>query len=565
MLIGASGLMSRAQVAEAGRTVRLSVTVQGTPPFSYRWRKGGEDLVESARVGGVRNQTLVLNEVVAFDSGDYSVVVSNAAGATVGGPAGLTIVDPAAATILSGRPLSISSSFDGGQPVWQRSTDGGVNWVDLRDGGRVSGTATSVLNLEVVETGDHGQLLRLIDRNSSELRVFRAVRLDVGNPVLSFPVGVATDVAGAVYVADAALDQVFRFDPGIGLRVLAGEAGRSGGDDGVAQLARFNDPSGIALDAGGGVWIADRGNALLRRILPDGTVERAAGEPSTRGGVDGPALAATFSSPVALAFDAARRLYIADVLAHTVRRMSPDGTVVTIAGTFGQAGDGDGEGVRARFNQPSGLALDPAGNVYVADSANHLIRKISADGWVSTIAGVVGVAGSADGTGGHALFNRPLGLAWGRDGALYVCDSGNSTIRRVATDGRVTTLAGMAGVAGHRDGTGLSAWFNQPQAIASDLDGRLYVADTGNAVLRTIDADGTVSTVRKAVAPAGTAPALPQAGSSPLPSGPPPSPVASTGGSGGGGAGALMGGSVLVCMVFHRFAAGNPRRMRLQR
>lgn len=531
-----------AKVLEAGRSVRLTVTVQGTPPFAYRWRKGGSDLVDDVRLTGSRTQTLVLRGAAAADSGDYSVVVSNAAGTTVGGPAALTVVEGSGLSAGQGRPVAIAGDFTGSQPLWQRSVDGGATWSDLRDDGRILGSNTTTLSFASVSGGEHGHLLRLVDRASPALRVYRAVRLEVAASLLSFPVGVAVAPSGEVYVADADLDQVFAFRPSSALRAVAGEAGRSGAEDGPAGLARFNDPAGLVVAADGAVLVADRGNGVLRRISAGGSVARLAGTPSLRGGGDGTAADATFSSPLALALDSAQGLLVADAMGHTVRRLGSDGIVTTFAGAHGQAGYADGDGPAARFNQPSGIAVDASGNAYVADTANHLIRRISPSGRVSTLAGVPGVAGAADGSGTDALFNRPQGLAWGRDGALYVCDSANSTLRRVTPAGLVTTVAGMPGVTGLRDGPGASAWFNEPRALAADGSGGLYVADTGNAALRHVDAAGVVATVRLLAPPRLDAGQGSVPGASPPPVAPPSAtPSGSGGGSGGGAIGGLLG------------------------
>ncbi|WP_371867940.1 gluconolaconase [Pseudoduganella rivuli] len=202
-----------------------------------------------------------------------------------------------------------------------------------------------------------------------------------------------------------------------------------------------------------------------------------------------------FADPYGVALDANGNVYIADGGdANRIRRIAPDGTVTTLAG--GAEGYADGPAAQARFNTPSGIAIDRQGNLYVADTGNHAIRKITPDGTVSTLAGS-GVAGTADGIGKAAQFNGPVGLAVDDDGTVYVADTYNDTIRKIAPDGVVSTLAGT-GVPGDADGPALQASFDTPCALAIDTDGALLVADTRNDAIRRIGKDGSVSTVARA-------------------------------------------------------------------
>jgi sugar lactone lactonase YvrE len=210
--------------------------------------------------------------------------------------------------------------------------------------------------------------------------------------------------------------------------------------------------------------------------------------------VDGTNSAALFNYPVAVAVDSAGSLYVADCTNHTIRKVMPVGTnwvVTTLAGKAGVIGSADGTNSAARFSGPFGLAVDSATNLYVADWYNNTIRKATPDGpnWVvTTLAGLAGVAGSADGTNSAARFGSGLG-SLGVDSAtnLYVADYANHTIRKVTPDGpnwAVTTVAGLAGVAGSADGTGSTARFYVPNDVAVDSEGNLYVADIGNNAIR---------------------------------------------------------------------------------
>src|SRR2546422_457511 len=168
-------------------------------------------------------------------------------------------------------------------------------------------------------------------------------------------------------------------------------------------------------------------------------------------------------------------------------------TFATLAGNAGY-GSADGTGADARFNAPFGAAVDSAGNVYVADTFNHTIRKETPGGGGTTLAGNAGQPGSADGTGNAARFRAPSGLAVESAGNIYVADSANSTIRKVTPGGVVTTLAGSAGQQGSTDGTGTAARFSQPYGVAVDSTGNIYVADTFNQTIRKVTPSGVVTT-----------------------------------------------------------------------
>lgn len=265
---------------------------------------------------------------------------------------------------------------------------------------------------------------------------------------------------------------------------------------GAAESAReFKRPHGVAIDAAGTTYVADTGNHVIRRIAPDGAMSTLAGLPGSPGSADGTGPAARFSHPHGVAVDAVGNVYVADTHNHVIREITPAGVVSTLAGRAGAAGSGDGAGPAARFWYPSAVAVDAGGNVYVADTANNTVRSISAAGVVSTVAGVAGPPGSVDGTGPGARFRSPVGVAVDRSGNVYVADWGNHVIRRITAGHVVTTLAGLAHVPGHTDGTGSSARFAHPGGVWVDGSGDVYVADTHNRAIRRITPPGVVSTV----------------------------------------------------------------------
>ena len=227
------------------------------------------------------------------------------------------------------------------------------------------------------------------------------------------------------------------------LALLAGSlGGGSGSADGTGAAARFASPSGVAVDSAGTVYVADGGNSTIRKITAGGVVTTLAGTAGALGSIDGTGAAARFSSPTGIAVDSAGTVYVADTGNSRIRKITAAGVVTTLAGSPGGSGSTDGTGAAARFYFPMGIAVDSAGTVYVADTGNSTIREITPAGVVTTLAGTAGATGSADGTGAAASFSSPSGVAVDSAGNLYVADRANSTIREIAPAGVVTTLAG---------------------------------------------------------------------------------------------------------------------------
>jgi sugar lactone lactonase YvrE len=259
----------------------------------------------------------------------------------------------------------------------------------------------------------------------------------------------------------------------------------------TTTIHNFNYPVGVAVDSTGNVYVADYNNNRIRKITSAGVVTTLAGS-GTAGFADGTGAAAQFNTPAEVAVDSAGVVYVADRMNHRIRRITPEGLVSTLAGS-GTAGFANGTGTAAQFNYPWGITLDSAGNVYVGDTMNHRIRKITSAGVVSTLAGS-GTAGFADGTGTDAQFNYPRGIALDSAGNVYVADGTNNRIRRITSAGVVTTLAGNKYV-GFANGTGTAAQFNRPNGITLDSAGNVYVGDTMNHRIRKITSAGVVSTL----------------------------------------------------------------------
>jgi sugar lactone lactonase YvrE len=310
------------------------------------------------------------------------------------------------------------------------------------------------------------------------------------------PNAVAVDGAGFVYVIDTSSQTVREVSPGGSVSTLAGTAGQGGSADGTGAAASFFYPGGIAATSAGIIYIADTGNHTLRAMNSPGVVNPLAGSPPHEGDADGTGIQALFKYPYGVAVDSSGHVYVADSGNNTIRVVTTAGVVTTLAGAGGvPAGSADGVGSAARFNNPAGVAVDASGNVYVADQNNSTIRKITPGGTVTTFAGTAGATGSADGTGAAARFNAPEGVAVDTVGNVYVADTRNDTIRKITSGGLVTTLAGAANQTGSGDGAGGSARFNSPSAVAVDGSGNVYIADFINATIRKIDTSNTVSTI----------------------------------------------------------------------
>ena len=278
----------------------------------------------------------------------------------------------------------------------------------------------------------------------------------------------------------------------------AGTPNVSGSSDGAS--GSFRNPYGIAIDAAKNLYVSDTLNNTIRKVTPARVVSTLAGSAGLFGPSDGTGTSARFNFPIGLAVDGAGNVYVADAKNSAIRRITPAGVVTTHAGALAQFGSTDGPAATARFFLPYGVAIDGDGTLYVADSGNHTIRKITAAGIVSTLAGSAMQAGFVDGTGTSARFNSPWGIAVDRSGVLYVSDNQNNAIRRVTPSGAVSTLAGSsAGLTGAQDGTAGAARFDQPRGLTVDGSGNVFVVDYGNNTLRQIIAAGVVSTVAGAV------------------------------------------------------------------
>ncbi|MBI3754924.1 MAG: hypothetical protein HY265_02020 [Deltaproteobacteria bacterium] len=308
---------------------------------------------------------------------------------------------------------------------------------------------------------------------------------------LIWPTGVVVDDKENIYVADFS-NNLIRKISGAGDVITFAGSGHAAFADGKGKDAHFKGPDNIAIDKDGNIYVADADNFRIRKISPDGTITTIAGS-GLRGYKDGDGKIARFAYPTGIAVDKDGLVYVADRGSHTIRKIASSSNVSTIAGN-GHPAYADGNGVKTHFREPISLAVDHDGNVYVTDSGNNAVRKITPDGAVSTLAGG-GSPGYKDGKGKDARFSWPTGIAADSAGNVYVCDSQNNRIRRITAEGVVSTVAGI-GIPGFADGPGYQAQFRFPTGIEVDKMGNIYVADSGNNRIRKISQGGILQARR---------------------------------------------------------------------
>ena len=305
----------------------------------------------------------------------------------------------------------------------------------------------------------------------------------------SSPTGFDFDSAGNMFVADAINYRIRKITPAGVVTTFAG-SGSPGSADGTGTAAYFNIPEGIAIDSSNNVYVADTYNNEIRKITPAGVVTTFAGS-TTAGSANGTGSAASFSGPSDVAVDSSNNVYVADAGNNEIRKITPAGVVTTLAGST-TGGFANGTGSAAKFSLPEGLNVDSSGNVYVADTNNSRIRKVTSAGVVTTLAGS-GSSGYLDGTTSAAQFNTPTSVEIDAAGNLWVTDYGDNHIREIA-GGYVSTAAG-SGSASYADGTGFAVGLNTPARIRSNASGNLYVGDVANNRLRTLTVAGATADV----------------------------------------------------------------------
>jgi trimeric autotransporter adhesin len=317
---------------------------------------------------------------------------------------------------------------------------------------------------------------------------------------LDHPTSVVVDGTGALYIADRNNNRIRKVSSNGIIRTFAGGViSASLGDGGPATGATLSWPCGLALDGSGNLYIADSVHLRLRKVSADGVITTVAGNGSyDSSGDGGPASSAKLSFPAAVVFDGSGNLYISDAYNHKVRKVSSAGIITTVAGSgaFQCSGDG-GQATSAGFGRPRQLAFDGSGNLYIVDHLCHQVRKVAPSGIITTVAGTGSQGFSGDGgLATAAKLSYPLGTAVDAAGNLYIADFGNQRVRKVTTTGVISTVAGTGVIGFSGDGgPAVNAQLNSPESIAFDSAGSLYIADSYNRRVRKISADGVITTV----------------------------------------------------------------------
>ncbi|MEZ5402856.1 MAG: SBBP repeat-containing protein [Bryobacteraceae bacterium] len=505
----------------AGNT-RLTAGLFGGPDavFIRHVRLDGEsNIVISGQARGPGFTTTVSSYGPNYHGGPYDVFVSKfvklgapGGGAPSGGGACSFTLDPSLLD-LPGDPLVVAVTvLTGPECTWTMKGD--VPWATLQGAAERRGPSVVYISVTANPEGPRAGVVQIAGRDVTIRQARRegaaaaAVTPLVGTVAGSGAKGtggdngfatkaefaaisgIAVDTRGSLYIADPETHVIRRVRPDGVIQPFAGIAANGfTGDGGPASRARLNEPLGLAADADGNLYVADKGNRRVRKITPDGVISTFAGNgQSGSDGDGGPATQASFREPSQLVFDADGNLYIADSAANRIRRVTKAGVISTFAGA-GQPGFGGDKGpaTEARLTSPGGMAFDKDGNLYFADQLNHRIRRVTKAGIMETVAGTGIAAWEGDNlAAAGAAFNSPFGVAFDATGNLYITDRENHRIRVINSAGVIRTFSGSgASFFGEEVAPGAAFW-NNPSAITADPAGNLLIVDATNLRVRRI-------------------------------------------------------------------------------
>ena len=500
----------------AGSNATFTVVAGGTAPLRYRWQFNGTNLTNGGRISGATNSTLLITAVVPSDAGGYRVVVSNSISSVTSVVATLTVLLPPAITLQPTNQSVILSSnvvftatAAGTETLFYRWKKDGTNLVG---GGRVGGATNSTMTISEVQTNDAGGYSVVVTN------AYGAVTSSVATLTVLLPPGIVasptnqTVVLGspATFGVTASGTGPLTYQwllngavlPANLMTTIAGN-GMAGyaGDGGAAWHALLNSPHGLALDTRHNLFIADTANHCIRKMDTNGIISTVAGN-GTNGfsGDSGLATNANLNSPGHIAFDAAGNLFIADTANHRIRKVDVNGLITTVAGNGdgGYSGDG-GPATNASLNSPGGIAFDSAGHLFIADAMNARVRKVDTNGVITTVAGNGSSAWPTTGDGGpatNAIVRYPVSVVVDAYGNLYIADDADLRVRKVDTNGIITTFAGGGPTYYSGDGgPAINASLWTPEDLCLDASGNLFIADVYNNRIRKVDTNGIITTV----------------------------------------------------------------------
>jgi len=501
-----------------GSTARFSVTATGNPAPSFQWQQSAAGGASFADIPSATDASYITPVTALADSGKvFRVRISNSAGVLVSNGVVLTVSPTPVAPVISLDPISEATrapttvtyrAAATGTPTptyqWQLSTDYGITYANVN--GATSATYSPPATLET----DSGKRYRVIASNSAGSAISQAGRLTVGSTGLNGGLSdIVVDGSGNLFVGaisaapnSSALEVIFggvyKISPAGVIAVLAGGYGR-GFVDGTGTAARFEEISAVALDNDGNVYAADAANNAIRKITPQGVVTTLAG--GTSGFVDGQGAAAKFNRPQGVAVDASGNVFVSDTENHAIRRITPGGLVSTFAGGSGP-GSANGQGTAARIYWPRSLSFAPNGNLYVADTGSSLIRVITQQGYVTTCATGYGVGCDAEPpTGGRSSLSFLRHLRVDGAGNVLVSVSGVQLMSVDPVTATVIVLAGPPASSGPIDGVGSDARFGSLGGIGVDSSGNAYGTD-GWGMSSPVASKSSVYMIRK-ITPAG--------------------------------------------------------------
>jgi Immunoglobulin domain/Immunoglobulin I-set domain/NHL repeat len=448
-----------------GSNATLNVIATGTLPLYYDWFFNVTNPVQNGT-----SASLFINSFDSTNVGQYLVVVSNAFGSVTSSIVNLEL--PPALTIIT-QPVS-RTNLVGSNAVFSMVVSGiGPFTYQWRFNG------TNLPNNFVTTVAGNGSLAYNGDGGP-------ATGAGVWGPAC-----VAFDSPGNMYVTSGSQNRIRKVDTNGIISTVAGNGNQDYSGDGVAATnTSLYSPNGVVFDALGNFYIADSANERVRKVDINGIITTVAGNGSeTFAGDGGAATNATVSYPFGVALDAPGNLYIADSVNNRIRKVNTNGIITTVVGNGSAAYAGDGgAATNAALNNPFGVGLDPLGNLYIADSGNNRIRKVDTNGIITTVAGDGNDHYSGDGVAAtNTSLYSPNGVTFDAPGNLYIADSANNRIRKVNTNGIITTVAGNGSRTFAGDGgAATNASFNIPYGVAFDSVGNMYVADTGNNLIRKV-------------------------------------------------------------------------------